>query len=310
MHFDIAHSAGKARAQRLHARRQARLERQLRVRLRHFFDDVFAVVADHARHGVFDVEHVVDGRRQALQKIVGANYTVVGQFFLASVETAYAERLAAGRKTGDFSIDNAKENRVINNGGPAIDGRAGSAADGRDFEIKGMAQEFWRAFNNWAHADAFAEVKQINAATKSLLRRILRTAAGEGKNYDGIAEAIRAKAKQLNARRAMRIARTETHRASTYAVDEAVRSTRVRFDREWVSMADDRTRPAFNEKPTAANPWDHRKANGQRRPMGQPFDVSGEKLMFPGDPAGSPGNTINCRCVLIYHPANPVGVWM
>jgi hypothetical protein len=34
-------------------------------------------------------------------------------------------------------------------------------------------------------------------------------------------------------------------------------------------------------------------------PVGQPFIVGGEALMHPGDPNGSPSNTIRCRCVSI-----------
>jgi hypothetical protein len=29
------------------------------------------------------------------------------------------------------------------------------------------------------------------------------------------------------------------------------------------------------------------------------FDVGGEQLQFPGDPAGAPENVINCHCVSI-----------
>jgi uncharacterized protein with gpF-like domain len=31
-------------------------------------------------------------------------------------------------------------------------------------------------------------------------------------------------------------------------------------------------------------------------PIDEPFIVGGERLMHPGDPNGSPGNVINCRC--------------
>lgn len=52
----------------------------------------------------------------------------------------------------------------------------------------------------------------------------------------------------------------------------------------WNSMNDDRTREA------------HADADGQEQPVGTPFDVMGEQLMYPGDPDGSDENTINCRC--------------
>ena len=39
----------------------------------------------------------------------------------------------------------------------------------------------------------------------------------------------------------------------------------------------------------------HLAAEGQIRDVGKPFDVGGEKLMYPRDPAGSAGNTIRCE---------------
>lgn len=43
----------------------------------------------------------------------------------------------------------------------------------------------------------------------------------------------------------------------------------------------------------------HLAADGQIRDVNEPFDVGGEKLMYPQDPAGSPGNTINCSCYTV-----------
>jgi hypothetical protein len=48
---------------------------------------------------------------------------------------------------------------------------------------------------------------------------------------------------------------------------------------------------------------DHMAAHGQIRDVDEPFDVGGEELMYPRDPAGSAANTINCGCTSIpYHP--------
>jgi len=47
----------------------------------------------------------------------------------------------------------------------------------------------------------------------------------------------------------------------------------------------------------------HLAAHGQVRDVDKPFDVGGEKLMYPKDPAGSAKNTIRCGCTsLPYHP--------
>lgn len=45
-----------------------------------------------------------------------------------------------------------------------------------------------------------------------------------------------------------------------------------------------RTRPA------------HRAADGQTVPITEPFTVGEERLQYPGDPNGSAGNVIQCRC--------------
>jgi uncharacterized protein with gpF-like domain len=43
----------------------------------------------------------------------------------------------------------------------------------------------------------------------------------------------------------------------------------------------------------------HLAAVGQVRDVDKPFAVGGEALMYPRDPAGSPGNTINCSCYTV-----------
>ncbi len=52
----------------------------------------------------------------------------------------------------------------------------------------------------------------------------------------------------------------------------------------WLANVDGRERPA------------HRLANRQKRHIDKAFDVGGEKLMYPLDPAGSAKNTVFCRC--------------
>ncbi|MFI7278429.1 phage minor head protein, partial [Streptomyces sp. NPDC049879] len=64
--------------------------------------------------------------------------------------------------------------------------------------------------------------------------------------------------------------------------------------KRWVSRHDDRVRAA------------HLAADGQTVPVGEPFVVDLESLMYPGDPSGSPENSINCRCEVRIVPAATV----
>lgn len=57
--------------------------------------------------------------------------------------------------------------------------------------------------------------------------------------------------------------------------------------REWVAVLDGRTR------------HEHRLLDGQRRKVGEPFEVEGEKIMYPADPTAPYHLIMNCRCTLI-----------
>lgn len=75
--------------------------------------------------------------------------------------------------------------------------------------------------------------------------------------------------------------------AANNASLEAWRQSGVVRGEKWISaLLPDRTRD------------DHAAAHGQEALLGGMFSVGGESLAYPGDPAGSPGNIINCLCTL------------
>lgn len=88
--------------------------------------------------------------------------------------------------------------------------------------------------------------------------------------------------------RARTVAVTEVNRAYGYGV-VAHGLTVQQVDQTpilkvWDAKDDSRTRRA------------HEDADGQIRPVSQPFIVDFEPLMAPGDPSGRASNVINCRC--------------
>lgn len=87
----------------------------------------------------------------------------------------------------------------------------------------------------------------------------------------------------------VRIARTQATRIENQARLDAYKvGEDMGYDviKEWVTVGDDKVREA------------HRKANGQRVKFHEKFTVGGEELLCPGDPNGSAGNVINCRCYM------------
>jgi len=61
--------------------------------------------------------------------------------------------------------------------------------------------------------------------------------------------------------------------------------------KRWLATEDHRTRP------------DHKVADGQVVPWGQPFQVGAFQMMYPHDPAGPPQEVINCRCTMLLEVA-------
>jgi hypothetical protein len=91
--------------------------------------------------------------------------------------------------------------------------------------------------------------------------------------------------------RATVVARTETIGALNAGRADAFRVVADDSDEElfnfWLATDDNRTRHSHNE------------AEGQRVPVGTPFQVGGHELRFPGDPLGPPQEVIQCRCTLL-----------
>lgn len=94
---------------------------------------------------------------------------------------------------------------------------------------------------------------------------------------------------QLGDTRAARIARTEAtaaFNAGVLAAALALTGDERPLVKQWVTRRDDRVREA------------HDLADGQLQLIGDPFDVGGVPMRFPGDPTAPADLTVNCRCIL------------
>ena len=89
---------------------------------------------------------------------------------------------------------------------------------------------------------------------------------------------------------AVRYARTAATGAQNAGrVDSYERAQKmgIELEQEWLATLDNRTRD------------EHRDLDGQHVPVGEPFEVDGEEIRYPGDPS-APGYLVwNCRCTLV-----------
>jgi hypothetical protein len=91
---------------------------------------------------------------------------------------------------------------------------------------------------------------------------------------------------QYSTYQARRVVRTESTNAANYATYKSASDIFAGQDMQkmWMAGRDARVRPA------------HQAAHRQIVDYNKPFIVGGEQLKWPGDPAGSASNVINCRC--------------
>jgi HK97 family phage portal protein len=128
---------------------------------------------------------------------------------------------------------------------------------------------------------------QVTDTTYRAIQQALAEGVAAGESVDDLA--TRVQDVFTNSRtRATTIARTEVISAYNGAgqLTAAQLPADVVAAQEWIATRDARTREA------------HADADGQTVRIGEPFTIDGEQLAYPGDPAGSGSNTVQCRCTL------------
>lgn len=151
------------------------------------------------------------------------------------------------------------------------------------------------------------DVVNIVKATRDQMIRLIGKGLRDGKPVQAIAEMMREAIPTLSKLRAVTIARTETHSASMFASQQVAKETRLPLMKEWVAVEDHRTRD-FGEGDGDVDEYSHRAMSGVQVPIDGFYlvprrDGTSEAMRYPGDPNGSAGNVINCRCAQVYKRA-------
>ena len=144
---------------------------------------------------------------------------------------------------------------------------------------------------DYANTFALKRSKLITDTSIEQLKMVVKRGISENLTNKEIAKNL-LKVKKLTPNRAKMVAQTEVHNANQFAniktIGKIQEETQADIKKAWVANPDNRVRE------------DHRAMNNKSPvPFNQPFDVGGELLDYPGDPNGSPGNVINCRCTVV-----------
>ena len=168
-------------------------------------------------------------------------------------------------------------------------------APGRTLAVA-KADPFVEDQARWIREQAARKVVGIADTTRERLRATIELGVQGGETVQQVARRIDdLYLDEIIPNRSMVIARTEVGASANFASHDAAacgaRQAGFELNKVWNAIQDDRTRD------------DHADADGQVVAMSEPFQVGGDLLAWPGDPAGDPEQIIQCRCFLTYEPA-------
>ncbi len=162
----------------------------------------------------------------------------------------------------------------------------------KDFTLSAFLSEWDKRLLSWLLENSSFRVVTVRQDYIRFLQQFFAFGINDGKTIQELARELQKAINKRNFYRwqALRIARTETTAAANYATTISSSVSGVVQEKVWISARDARTR-----RPPKSN-FNHFAMDGVRVDENEPFNVSGEELMYPGDPRGSAGNVINCRC--------------
>lgn len=137
-------------------------------------------------------------------------------------------------------------------------------------------------------------VQMMTRTTRVDVIAIVQKGIVDGKSNADIAKDIRRAAPKLAQQRATARSQMSVLQASGIGSEAGAVEAGVRV-KMWVTTLDERTR-------RGERGFNHARAHLQTVPINQPFIVSGQSLMNPGDTTlgASIGNVAGCRCVTLY----------
>lgn len=156
------------------------------------------------------------------------------------------------------------------------------------------------ALARFAESQAGRKITRIQATTKKRIRSYIEEALVEAsetgeRSSTLVAAAIKEAYDGMSDGRAYTIARTETHNAALYAMQESARSLEIPgMKKGWVSAPNDGRNRDF-----------HLEMNGEEVLLSEKFEVRNpnggvDEMDGPGDTSAPAEQVVSCRCVLVF----------
>lgn len=173
-------------------------------------------------------------------------------------------------------------------------------------EIKRFDNDlFSRFFQNsiieWIRENVGSRIVSVSETIAKRISRLIEVAAEEGMSVDEMQKYLRKKLNDpsFSKYQANRIAKTEVTGAANHAAAVAAENSGIMLEKVWISTKDGRTRRIPKDQ------FDHVHMDGVTVGQFEKFTLRSrggiiDELEFPGDPRGSAGDVIQCRCTHAY----------
>lgn len=276
------------------ATREGALKRRLENTFLRVISPLFSSMASDYRislasTGTLPNQPTMEYYRSSWQAALKKHYERVQRAFSGMVQTEQDVIKQAGNE--DVSEDDLREALLI----WAVMSSERSAKNIMDTNEKNMREALTEANEELRREGQPTDNRSVAALAVMILRRKLKARAGIIAMFETQQAAENAKfseAEVLGGAKPSQIA--------------GAPAVALLVEKVWRTMQDNRVRPS-PLYPGQDPRFNHRVAEGQRRKIHEAFNVSGEKLMYPGDTSlgATVKNVIACRCASIYRVSEP-----
>lgn len=155
------------------------------------------------------------------------------------------------------------------------------------------------------------KITGITATTREEIMRAVDDGWERGLSIPHVADLIRNYSQNIAPARATMIARTEligavnggSHAVAAVSQEWGAANGQPELLKIWLCAEDEKVRDTHGFDGGAADIY----GAGHGIPLDEAFEVGDDALMYPGDPDGSAGEIINCRCAISYEEGDAPG---
>lgn len=173
-----------------------------------------------------------------------------------------------------------------------------------DLESKANAEaEIHRIVNDYVTSYGGQRAAQVIQTTERQIADLINGGLSRGEAVSAVSQNVSNKIPELAEIRGLLVTRTEAHASAQFASQKMAERSAIALKKVWNTRGDQRVRD-FGTSGRVSE-FNHRVMDLQQIPLTSTFKVPRrfgvpEALLFPGDPNGSAGNVINCRCIQTY----------